>query len=257
MEMKTPTPARIAATDSLMSGFWASIVPRNPPPTIMAIPNRARPQVAMKYKIARIVTPTGLCIAAPPRNVEPSVVPEGKHLYSKLMPATLEQILMATRQRVQHAKRAYSAAELPAWAAAHQPRGFRAALERAATQKIAVIAELKKASPSKGLIRSSFPVARLASELEAAGAAALSVLTEEEFFHGSLANLQEASAATRIACLRKDFIVDEFQILEAKAFGADAVLLIVAALDDATLRGLYQTATGLGLDTLCEVHDER
>src|SRR5262249_38331108 len=98
--------------------------------------------------------------------------------------------------------------------------------------------------------------ARLAHELEAAGAAALSVLTEERFFLGSLANLQEASAATQIPCLRKDFIIDEFQVLEAKAHGADAVLLIVAALDDAALRHLASRATSLGLDTLCEVHDE-
>jgi indole-3-glycerol phosphate synthase len=96
----------------------------------------------------------------------------------------------------------------------------------------------------------------LASELEGSGAAALSVLTEEEFFQGSLANLKEASGATRIPCLRKDFILDEFQILEAKAHAADAVLLIVAALDDAELRALYKTAKSLGLATLCEVHDE-
>jgi indole-3-glycerol phosphate synthase len=185
-----------------------------------------------------------------------SVVPGDERLYSKFMLVTLEQLLAVTRRRVQQARRLRSVAEVTAQAAAYQPRGFRAALERAAQEKIAVIAELKKASPSKGLIRGSFPVARLASELEAAGAAALSVLTEEEFFQGSLANLQEASTATRIPCLRKDFIVDEFQILEAKAHRADAVLLIVAALDDAALRGLYKTAASLGLDTLCEVHDE-
>lgn len=142
-------------------------------------------------------------------------------------------------------------------AAKRQPRRFRAALERAAENGIAVIAELKKASPSKGLIRGSFPVAQLAKELEAAGAAALSVLTEPEFFQGSLANLQQASAATAIPCLRKDFIIDEFQILEAKASGADAVLLIVAALDDATLRQLHKAATEHGLEVLCEVHDRQ
>ena len=96
---------------------------------------------------------------------------------------------------------------------------------------MAVIAELKKASPSKGLIRAEFHPGELARELEAAGAAALSVLTDEEFFQGSLGNLREASAAGVIPCLRKDFIVDEFQLLEARANSADAVLLIVAALN--------------------------
>src|SRR5262245_5199025 len=107
------------------------------------------------------------------------------------MPVTLEQILGVTRQRIQEARRRPSTAELESRAAAHHPRGFRAALKRAAKEKVAVIAELKKASPSKGVIRGSFPVARLASELQAAGAAALSVLSEERFFQGSLANLQE------------------------------------------------------------------
>src|SRR5262249_34917976 len=159
------------------------------------------------------------------------------------MPVTLEQILATTRQRVQEARGRHSIAELESRAAAHRQRSFSAALERAGKERIAVIAELKKASPSKGVIRGSFPVARLAHELEAAGAAALSVLTEERFFLGSLANLQEASAATQIPCLRKDFIIDEFQVLEAKAHGADAVLLIVAALDDAALRHLCSRAT--------------
>ena len=112
----------------------------------------------------------------------------------------------------------------------HVPRGFRRALAENASHGIAVIAELKKASPSKGLIRADFHPAELARELEAAGAAALSVLTDEEFFQGSLTNLQAASAAVKIPCLRKDFIVDEFQLLEARANSADAVLLIVAAL---------------------------
>ena len=99
----------------------------------------------------------------------------------------------------------------------------------------AIIAELKKASPSRGLIRANFDPASLARELEAAGAAALSVLTDEEFFQGSLANLQRASAATKLPCLQKDFVVDEFQLLQARAHGADAVLLIVAVLSPAEL----------------------
>jgi indole-3-glycerol phosphate synthase len=118
-----------------------------------------------------------------------------------------------------------------------------------------VIAELKKASPSKGLIRASFDPKQLARELEATGATALSVLTDEEFFQGSLGNLRMASATVSIPCLRKDFIVDEFQLLEARANSADAVLLIVAALNAAELVALARGARSRGLDVLCEVHD--
>ena len=121
---------------------------------------------------------------------------------------------------------------------------------------MAVIAELKKASPSKGLIRADFRATELAKELERAGASALSVLTDEEFFQGSLENLQRASAATNLPCLRKDFIVDEIQILEARANCADAILLIVAALEQQELEKLAHNAEALGLDVLCEVHDE-
>jgi indole-3-glycerol phosphate synthase len=120
----------------------------------------------------------------------------------------------------------------------------------------AVIAELKKASPSKGLIRAEFDVASLARELEAGGAAALSVLTDEEFFQGSLENLQLASASVRVPCLRKDFIVDEFQVIEARANRADAILLIVAALQQSELVALVAAARAHGLDVLCEAHDE-
>jgi indole-3-glycerol phosphate synthase len=146
--------------------------------------------------------------------------------------------------------------ELEKRAAAHVPRGFRRALESVSRTGIAIIAELKKASPSRGVIRSDFDPATLARELEQAGAAALSVLTDEEFFQGSLKNLQEASAATRLPCLRKDFIVDEFQLLEARANCADAVLLIVAALEDSELKALAAKAAGYKLDVLCEVHDD-
>ena len=120
----------------------------------------------------------------------------------------------------------------------------------------AVIAELKKASPSKGVIRATFNVTQLASQLARSGASALSVLTDEQFFQGSLANLLEASAATDVPCLRKDFMVDEFQVLEAKAHHADAILLILAALGDEEFRSLLARARALGLDALCEVHDE-
>jgi len=136
------------------------------------------------------------------------------------------------------------------------PRGFRRALEEKSRTGVAVIAELKKASPSKGLIRAEFCVEELAKELEAAGAAALSVLTDEEYFQGSLGNLRAASAVVKIPCLRKDFIVDEFQLLEARANSADAVLLIVAALSQTELTVLALGARSHGLDVLCEVHDE-
>jgi indole-3-glycerol phosphate synthase len=140
-------------------------------------------------------------------------------------------------------------------AAEHEPRGFARALKAKAAAGPAIIAELKKASPSKGLIRAEFDAAAIARQLEAGGAAALSVLTDEKFFQGSLENLRLASSAVRIPCLRKDFMVDEFQVLEARANCADAILLIVAALTDAELRTLRDSAKGHGLDVLCEVHD--
>jgi indole-3-glycerol phosphate synthase len=136
------------------------------------------------------------------------------------------------------------------------PRGFRRALVEKSKAGAAVIAELKKASPSKGLIRGNFFVEQLAQELEVAGAAALSVLTDAEFFQGSLANLRAASAAVKIPCLRKDFTLDEFQLLEARANSADAILLIVSALSQPELMRLAQSAGERGLDVLCEVHDE-
>jgi indole-3-glycerol phosphate synthase len=140
-------------------------------------------------------------------------------------------------------------------AAGHAPRGFREQLRRVAKDGIAVIAELKKASPSKGLIRADFSPPELARELQAAGAAALSVLTDEEFFQGSLHNLRTASANTSLPCLRKDFVVDEVQIVEARANCADAILLIVAALEQNELVTLAENARSHGLDVLCEAHD--
>src|ERR1700733_1551277 len=171
------------------------------------------------------------------------------------MPAFLDQIVAATRGRVAAAKREADLRELERRAERHVPRGFRRALESKSRDGIAIIAELKKASPSKGLIRTEFHPAELARELEAAGAAALSVLTDEEFFQGSLGNLVAASAAVKIPCLRKDFIIDEFQLVEARAHCADAVLLIVAALTAEELKSLAAGARRRGLDVLCEVHD--
>jgi indole-3-glycerol phosphate synthase len=171
------------------------------------------------------------------------------------MAAILERIVAATRARVAEGRRGADLRELERRAEGHVPRGFRRALASRSREGVAVIAELKKASPSKGLIRAEFHPAELARELAAAGAAALSVLTDEEFFQGSLGNLREASAAVSIPCLRKDFIVDEFQLIEARANAADAVLLIVAALSAEELGRLARGARERGLDVLCEVHD--
>jgi indole-3-glycerol phosphate synthase len=172
------------------------------------------------------------------------------------MPVSLERIVSATRRKVAETKSAADLRELEGQAERHVPRGFRRALEERSRTSVAVIAELKKASPSKGLIRKEFHAEELAKELEGAGAAALSVLTDEEFFQGSLENLRRASVSVKIPCLRKDFIVDEFQLLEARANSADAVLLIVAALTQEELKALVRGASSRGLDVLCEVHDE-
>ncbi|MFZ0322415.1 MAG: indole-3-glycerol phosphate synthase TrpC [Candidatus Sulfotelmatobacter sp.] len=172
------------------------------------------------------------------------------------MPVSLDQIVSATRAKVAAARRSPDLRGLEHRAERHVPRGFRRSLEKTSQAGVAVIAELKKASPSKGLIREEFHVEELARELESAGAATLSVLTDHEFFQGSLENLRIASAAVKLPCLRKDFIVDEFQLLEARANSADAVLLIVAALSQRELVTLARGAGARGLDVLCEVHDE-
>ncbi len=169
----------------------------------------------------------------------------------------LDEILAATRERVARAKKQGDARSLETAAAAHTPRGFRRRLLAMSQLGPAVIAELKKASPSKGLLRAAFPVGQLACQLERSGASALSVLTDEPYFQGSLGNLREASLATELPCLRKDFIVDEFQLLEARAYSADAVLLILSALDDTVFRNLLARACALELDVLCEVHDQQ
>ena len=172
------------------------------------------------------------------------------------MPVSLDNILRTTREKVAAAKRTSDLRDLERKAEKHIPRGFRRALQAKSKAGIAVIAELKKASPSKGLIRPNFSATELAKQLESAGAAALSVLTDEEFFQGSLDNLRNASAVVKLPCLRKEFIIDEFQILEAKASSADAILLIVAALKQDELISLTRVARSLELDVLCEVHDE-
>ena len=172
------------------------------------------------------------------------------------MVAGLDQIVAATRSRVAEAKRSADLREIERRAQEHVPRGFRRALAARSLNGAAIIAELKKASPSRGLIRATFDAEYLAQELETAGAAALSVLTDEEFFQGSLENLRRASDGTALPCLRKDFIVDEFQLLEARANHGDAILLIVAVLSQAELVALAEKSRSLGLDVLCEAHDE-
>src|SRR3954452_21102404 len=166
----------------------------------------------------------------------------------------LDTILATTRATIGRAKERVPSDELERLAGAHQPRGWAAALRRKAKTGAAVIAEIKKASPSKGLIRADFDVAWLASRYAAGGAAALSILTDEPYFQGALRNLEIASETVALPCLRKDFIVDEYQIVEARAHRADAILLIAAALSDAELKRFALVAHGYSLDVLVEVH---
>jgi indole-3-glycerol phosphate synthase len=170
------------------------------------------------------------------------------------MDSQLTKILAWTKRVVEERKATCSRHGLEQAAAAHQPRGFARALRQKAASGPAVIAELKKASPSRGLIRPDFDVASLAAGMADGGAAALSVLTEEHFFQGSLRNLEVASQSSGLPCLRKDFVVDQFQLLEARAHRADAILLIAAALTDLELAELAAQAHALELDVLCEVH---
>jgi indole-3-glycerol phosphate synthase len=170
------------------------------------------------------------------------------------MSTHLDRILATTRVTVAAAKASVLIAELERLAALHQPRGWAAALRRKAATAPAVIAEIKKASPSKGLIRAEFDAVELARSYFVGGAAALSVLTDEPFFQGSLRNLELASAAVPLPCLRKDFTVDEYQIVEARAHHGDAILLIAAALTDGELKRFAETARAINLDVLVEVH---
>lgn len=135
-------------------------------------------------------------------------------------------------------------------------RDFLGALRSPRRGQVALIAEVKKASPSAGLIRQNFDPVQIAREYEEAGATCLSVLTDEKFFQGSLEYLRQIRAAVRLPLLRKDFVIDERQILEAAQWGADAILLIVAILDDNQLRHLHDLAVSAGLTVLVEVHDE-
>jgi indole-3-glycerol phosphate synthase len=165
----------------------------------------------------------------------------------------LDRIVVARREAIAHRKRVLpeAALKIAVEKKVAPPRDFAAALSR---DTINIIAELKKASPSRGLLREEYAPAVLAAALEQAGSAALSVLTEEDFFSGSLADLKEASRVTRIPILRKDFIVDPWQVWETRASGADAFLLIAAILSDAALRELLELGRSLKMEPLVEVH---
>ena len=173
------------------------------------------------------------------------------------VPDILKRILARKDEEIAERRARLPEAELAVRArAADAPRGFRAAMERKlAAGDAAVIAEIKRASPSRGVLRDPFEPAAIARSYERGGAACLSVLTDAEFFGGSEAALIEARASCTLPVIRKDFIVDPYQIVEARAIGADCVLLIVAALDDAALAALHAQAVDAGMDVLVEVHD--
>ncbi|CAI8775445.1 Indole-3-glycerol phosphate synthase [Pseudomonas sp. IT-93MI4] len=173
------------------------------------------------------------------------------------VPTVLENILARKVQEVAERSARVSLSELESLAkAADAPRGFaQALLAQAKKKQPAVIAEIKKASPSKGVIRESFVPADIAKSYEKGGATCLSVLTDIDYFQGADAYLQQARAACKLPVIRKDFMIDPYQIFEARALGADCVLLIVSALDDVKMAELASVAKGVGLDVLVEVHD--
>ena len=172
-------------------------------------------------------------------------------------PTVLKKIVERKWQEIAERKPQVSEAQLLNQALqADAPRGFVAAMEQALSEgRSAVIAEAKKASPSKGVIREHFDPAAIAKAYESAGAACMSVLTDRDFFQGHEDFLMQARAACDLPVIRKDFIVDTYQIAEARAINADCILLIAACLDDAQMKDLAQAATGLGMDVLIEVHN--
>lgn len=173
------------------------------------------------------------------------------------VPTVLQKILARKAEEIAQLKVRTSLSELEAQArAADAPRGFARALQaQVARKEAAIIAEVKKASPSKGVIREHFVPAEIAHSYALGGATCLSVLTDVDFFQGGNAYLQQARAACQLPVIRKDFLVDPIQVVEARAIGADCILLIVAALDDGLMGELAATAKDVGLDVLVEVHD--
>ena len=168
----------------------------------------------------------------------------------------LERIIEVKRSEIRVAQESVSLEELRLQASTRDSRDFVGALRaKHAEGKPAIIAEVKKASPSKGILRENFVPADIAKSYEQGGAACLSVLTDAQFFKGSVAYLEEARAACSLPVLRKDFIVDAYQILEARAMSADCILLIAAALQPSQMRDLEAYAHSLGLAVLVEVHD--
>lgn len=172
------------------------------------------------------------------------------------MPDVLEAIVAATRRIVAVRREREPDAELEARASQRQPQTGRFEEAISARNRVNIIAECKRRSPSRGVLRANYDPLTIAASYERAGAAALSVLTEPTFFDGSLEHLCTVRETVRLPLLRKDFIVDSYQLLEARANGADAVLLIVAALGESELRTLLSAARAFGLAALVEVHDE-